>query len=151
MRHSSVCFLAIAALLETGATAMAQHAGGYDLAPTHSAFTLGVHAAPFSHDPSLQVFFVLEVGGHSHVVPGVVYEASPRVHYNKRHRKLQRKLAKLERKRARAAFKRHQKARREALKRQEKWEREAFRRARKLEREFERDGRQRYLVSVRYD
>ncbi len=151
MRYFGVSFLVISALLGTGAKATAQHAGGYGLAPPHSAFTFAVHAAPFSHDPSLHVFFVLEVGGHSHVAPGVVYAPAPHFHEKqlKRHRKLHRELAKLERKRARAAFKSHQKARREALKRQEEWEREAFKRARKFEREFERDARQRYLVALR--
>lgn len=152
MRYFGVCLLAIAALMVSGVPAAAQQAGAYVLAPGHSGLEFGLYAAPFPHDSDVQVFFVLEVGHHPHVVPVVIHGPAPRFHkkHLKRHRKLHRRLAKLERKREREAFRRHQRAHRRALERHLAFEREhrkaerrAIKRARKLEREFERHARRR--------
>ncbi|NIO67228.1 MAG: hypothetical protein GTO28_17820, partial [Gammaproteobacteria bacterium] len=135
----------------------AQQAGAYVLAPGHSGLEFGLYAAPFSRDSDVQVFFVLEVGSHTHVAPAVIYGPAPRLSKKqlKRLRKYHQRLAKLERKRQREAFKRHQKAHRLALKHDLAFEREYFKaerkaikRARKLERDYERDAR-RYRVDAR--
>ncbi len=92
MRYFGVCLLAIAALMVSGVPVAAQQAGAYVLAPGHSGLEFGLYAAPFPHDSDVQVFFVLEVGHHPHVVPAVIHGPAPRFHKKqlKRHRKLHR-------------------------------------------------------------
>ncbi len=133
MRNFIVCLLAIAALVGSGSSAVAQHAGTYVLAPGHSGLEFGLYAAPFSRDSDVQVFFVLEVGRHAHVAPAVIHGPAPRLNKKqlKRHRKYHQELAKLERKRQREAFKRYEKAQRAALKEQAKREREFLKAERK--------------------
>lgn len=146
MRYFGLCLLAIAALLATRVPVMAQHAAAYVVKPGHVGLEFGVYAASHYHDPGPQVFFVLEVGGHSQIAPAIIHGPAPHVYKKQleRHRKLHRKLAKLERKREREAFRRHQRAHRRALERHLAFERElrkaerrAIKRARKLERDFQ--------------
>ncbi len=158
MRYFIVCLLAIAALVGTGTSAMAQRAGAYVLAPGPSWLEFGLYAAPFSRDSDVQVFFVLEVGQHAHVAPAVIYRPAPLTKKQlKRHRKYHQRLAKLERKRQRQVFKRHQRAHRLVLEHHLEFERDhrkaekrAIKRARKLEREFERNARRAYRVGSRH-
>lgn len=155
MKRFIVCLLAIAALVGTGTSAVAQRAGAYVSAPGPSGLEFGLYAAPFSRDSDVQFFFALEVGRHAHVAPVVIHAPVPRLSKKelKRHRKYHRKLAKLERE----AFRRHQRAHRRALERHLEYERDyrkaqkkAIKRARKLEREFERDARRRHRGRSRY-
>lgn len=159
MRYFIVCLLAISMLVGTSTFATAQRAGVYVLAPGHSGLEFGLHAAPFSRDSDVQVFFSLEVGRHAHVAPVVIHRSATHHHRKqlKRHRKYHRRLAKLERRRQREAFRRHERAHRLALERHlqferdhRKAERRAIKRARKLDREFERDARRRHRVRSRH-